>query len=126
MVSAGNEARTLRRNVRELPRAAWFLIVGAFINRFASFALFFLVLYLTSHGVSVKAAGVAVAVWGAGEVLASLVGGHLADRIGRRNTIAVSMFSSAGAMLVLSQVRAFGAVLPVGLVAGFASELYRP
>jgi MFS family permease len=125
-VSDGNEARTLRRNIRELPRTAWFLIVGAFINRFASFALFFLVLYLTSHGVSVKAAGLAVAVWGGGEVLASLVGGHLADGIGRRNTIAVSMFSSAAAMMALSQVRTFGGVLPIGLVAGFASELYRP
>src|SRR5919197_1916443 len=113
MVSAGNEARTLRRNVRELPRAAWFLIVGAFINRFASFALFFLVLYLTSHGVSVKAAGVAVAVWGAGEVLASLVGGHLADRIGRRNTIALSMFSSAASVLGISRVHSFGPILPI-------------
>src|SRR5919197_4173213 len=113
MVSAGNEARTLRRNVRDLPRAAWFLIVGAFINRFASFALFFLVLYLTSHGVSVKAAGVAVAVWGAGEVIASLVGGHLADRIGRRRTIALSMFSSAAAMVAISQVHRYGTILPL-------------
>jgi MFS family permease len=125
-MTAEPERRTLRRNIRELPRTAWFLIVGAFINRFASFAVVFLVLYLTAHGVSATAAGVAVAFWGAGEVLASLVGGHLADRLGRRNTIAVSMFSSAAAMVVISQIHSYPTILPIGFVAGLASELYRP
>jgi MFS family permease len=125
-VTVEPETRTLRRNIRELPAVAWFLIGGAFINRFASFAMVFLVLYLTSHGVGVAAAGAAVAVWGVGEVLASLVGGHLADRLGRRNTIALSMFSSAAAMVALSQIHDYGAILPVAFFAGLASEMYRP
>jgi MFS family permease len=118
--------RTLRGNIRDLPPAAWFLIVGSFINRFASFAVVFLVLYLTSHGVSAASAGLAIAVWGGGEVLASLVGGHLADRLGRRATIAVSMFSSAAAMVLISQIHTFAAIVPIGFVAGLASEMYRP
>jgi len=120
------QGRTLRGNIRDLPPTAWFLIGGAFINRFASFAVVFLVLYLTSHGVSPASAGLAVAVWGAGEVLASLLGGHLADRLGRRTTIVVSMFSSAAAMVLISQIHSYGAVLPIGFVAGLASEMYRP
>src|SRR5690349_1514697 len=116
----------MRGNIRDLPKPAWFLIGGTFVNRFASFAVVFLVLYLTRHGYSFARAGLVVGVWGVGEVAASLVGGHLADRIGRRRTIALSMFASAAAMLVLSQVRTFWALLPVALVAGTASEMYRP
>jgi len=116
----------MRRNIRDLPKPAWLLIGGTFVNRFASFAVVFLVLYLTRHGYSLARAGLVVGVWGVGEVAASLVGGHLADRIGRRRTIALSMFASAAAMVVLSQVRTFAALLPVALVAGTASEMYRP
>ena len=122
----GNDRRTLRRNVRELPRAAWLLVAGSFVNRFASFAVVFLVLYLTRRGISPARAGLAVAVWGVGEVLASLIGGHLADRVGRRNTIVLSMFSSAATVLALSQVHSYGAILPLAFLAGLATEMYRP
>src|SRR5438552_483924 len=92
-VGHGGDRRTLRRNVRELPRAAWLLVAGSFVNRFASFAVVFLVLYLTRRGISPARAGLAVAVWGVGAVLASLIGGHLADRVGRRHTVVLSVFS---------------------------------
>src|SRR5205823_4108061 len=52
--------------------------------------------------------------------------GHLADRIGRRNTIALSMFASAAAMLALSQARAFIPILILSCLTGTAAELYRP
>ena len=126
-MNANEDVRlSLRRNVRELPRTAWILILGSFINRFASFAVFYLVLYLTRRGFSPAAAGLAVATWGVGEVLASLVGGHLADRIGRRTTIAMSMFWSAAAVVAISQISAYAAILPVAFVAGLASEMFRP
>ncbi|HJP65469.1 MAG TPA: MFS transporter [Actinomycetota bacterium] len=117
---------TLRGNLRHLPRAAWFLIGGAFLNRFASFAVVFLVLYLTRLGTSIQNAGVAVAVWGAGEVLASVIGGHLADRVGRRDTIVLSMVASAAAMVVIAEVHSYAAIVPVAFVAGLSSEMYRP
>jgi len=89
----------MRQNLKELPAQAWLLTIGATINRFASFATVFLVLYLRSHGFSLPKAGAAVAAVGIGELVASVLGGHLADRIGRRNTIALSMFCSAASML---------------------------
>jgi MFS family permease len=55
-----------------------------------------------------------------------MLGGHLADRIGRRNTIALSMFSSAVMMVALSQARGFFVILGITLLAGAAAELYRP
>lgn len=117
---------TLRQNLRAFPAAVWVLFLGTFVNRFGTFVLPFLVLYLTRLGYSAAQAGFAMASYGAGHLVASLAGGHLADRIGRRNTIAASMFCSATAMLALSQAREYGAIVALATVAGFAAELYRP
>src|SRR5439155_2885626 len=97
----------LRQNLRALPPAAWILFGGTFVNRFGTFVMPFLVLYLTRSGYSIAQAGLAGGAYGGGHMIASMLGGHLADRIGRRNTIALSMFASAAAMLALSQARAF-------------------
>jgi MFS family permease len=102
------------------------LTVGAFLNRFASFSVVFLVLYLTRAGYSAGQAGFAVAAFGVGEVAASWLGGVLADRIGRRNTIAVSMYASAAALVALSQAEGLVLIVLVACLAGLAGELYRP
>jgi predicted MFS family arabinose efflux permease len=99
--------------LRELPRPAWILFGGTFINRFGSFVLAFLVFYLTSRGFSAATAGVALSAYGLGSMAASLASGHLADTIGRRNSITVSMFSSAATMLALSQARDIAAISTV-------------
>jgi MFS family permease len=117
---------TLRENLRALPATAWILFGGTFINRFGSFVMPFLVLYLTRRGYSITQAGLGVGAYGAGHVFASALGGHLADRIGRRHTIVLSMFASAIAMLALSQARSFSSILILACFAGTAAELYRP
>src|SRR5437879_10827246 len=93
---------TLVGSLRALPRAAWVLFAGTFINRFGGFVVPFLTLYLTGQGYSVTAAGLAVSAYGVGNLFALLVGGHLADRLGRRETIVLSMFCAAAVMLLLS------------------------
>ncbi len=85
-----------------------------------------LAIYLTRQGYSVARAGGAIGAYGAGHLVASIAGGHLADRIGRRNTIALSMFASAAAMLLLSQARGYGAIIALTMLAGATTELYRP
>ncbi len=117
---------SLRANLRSLPPAAWILLGGTFINRFGTFVMPFLVLYLTRIGYSLAQAGVAVGAYGAGHMTASMLGGHLADRIGRRNTIVISMFASAASMLALSQARAFVPILILTYLTGTAAELYHP
>jgi MFS family permease len=113
-------------DLRALPRPAWVLFGGTFINRFGSFVLAFLVFYLTSRGYSAAAAGFALSAYGLGSMAASLAGGQLADTIGRRNSIALSMFSSAATMLALSQARGLALIIPLTALAGFTAELYRP
>jgi len=117
---------SIRENLRALPPAAWILLGGTFVNRFGTFVMPFLVLYLTRSGYSIAQAGLAVGAYGAGHVMASLLGGHLADRIGRRNTIVMSMFGSAAAMLALSQARGFASIVILACLAGTAAEMYRP
>lgn len=117
---------TLRSNIRSLPAPAWFLFAGTFINRFGSFVLTFLVLWVKSKGYSYAEAGIAASSYGAGAIGAAGLGGLLADRLGRRRTIAISMFGSAAAMLALSQANTIGMILVLAAVTGLAAELYRP
>jgi len=116
----------MRQNVRELPSSAWFLIAGSFINRFGTFVVPFLVLYLTKKGFSTAKAGAAVAAYGLGEVIAGALGGHLADRFGRRATIVLSTFASAAVMLSLSQADGFELIMGLAFLAGLVSEARRP
>ena len=83
----------MRRNIKELSASSWLLISGSVINRFGSFVVPFLVLYLRKRGFSISHAGLAVAAYGGGEVIAGPIGGMMADRLGRRATIAPSRSS---------------------------------
>jgi MFS family permease len=116
----------MRRNIKELPRPAWILVAGNCINWFASFAIVFLTLYLTKRGFTIPEAGGAVAAFGGGGIAAGLLAGHLADRFGRRTTMALSMFASAGTVLLLYFVRPYPALLVLAVAAGLATGTWRP
>lgn len=127
MSATGSEGRpTLRQNLRGLPRAVWVLFVGAFVNRLGTFVLPFITLYLTSRGYPVPRAGLGLAAYGVGAIGAQGAGGLLADRLGRRNTIALSMFGGAALTLSLIWVRGLWGIVGVVLLLGFVAELYRP
>src|SRR5262245_60851097 len=108
----------MRQNIKRLPLHAWYLIAGSFINRFGTFVVPFLVLYLRSKGFSMAPAGVAVAAFGGGEVVAGPIGGSLADRLGRRATITMSMFAGAAAILALYATHAYAGIVALAFVAG--------
>ena len=112
--------------MRGLPRPLWMLFAGTFINRFGGFVVPFLTLHLKDEGYTIAAAGFAASAYGMGHLVASLLGGHLTDYFGRRNTIIVSMFSSAVLVLVLSQARELWAIVTLVGLFGLAGELYRP
>jgi MFS family permease len=109
-----------------LPRAAWLLFAGTFISKFGSFVLVFLAVYMTREGYSGAQTGVALSAYGIGAVISQPAGGYLADRLGRRNSIALSMFASAVAMLSLSQAQGLASIIIFAGLAGLAAELYRP
>ena len=117
---------TLLSSLRTLPRPAWILCFGTFINKFGAFVVPFLTLYLTSRGYTVGQAALAISAYGLGNMVASLLGGHLADKLGRRKTIVFSMCSGAVAMMLLSQARSLPAIIVLTALTGLTNEFYRP
>ncbi|HKQ40603.1 MAG TPA: MFS transporter, partial [Verrucomicrobiae bacterium] len=120
------KAPGLIMSLRGFPREVWILYFGTFLNKFGTFVMPFLTLYLTRNGFSTREAAIALGVYGVGQFAASALGGYLADRVGRRKTIVLSMFSAAGTMLLLSQAQSFGALAIMIFAAGLTGELYRP
>ncbi len=116
----------LLTRLRALPRPAWVLFLGTFLNKFGTFVLPFLTLYLTRRGFTLRDAGIAMSAYGLGSLIASGLGGWLADVIGRRKTIVLSMFSVAFAMMALSQSRSLVTIVAATFFAALTGELYRP
>lgn len=115
-------------NARDrLPPLYWTLWWGTLINRAGAFVGPLLTFYLTGErGLSLSLAGLIIALYGVGQVGASLVGGVLADRLGRRATLLLSLGGGAATMLALGFARDPAAIAILVLLQGFTGELYRP
>jgi MFS family permease len=109
-----------------MPRSAWVLFAGTFVNRLGTFVLPFITLYLTTNGFSAPQAGLAIGAYGFGGLIAQVGGGLLADRIGRRNAIALSMFSSGALTLALWQAESLALIVLLMFAIGVMAELHRP
>jgi MFS family permease len=117
---------TLETTLRSFPRPIWILFAGVFLNKFGTFVIPFLTLYLTRQGFSPREAGAALGAYGLGRLGAAFIGGHLADTLGRRKTIVLSMISAAVTMLLLSQARSLPVIVLLTGLASLTGELYLP
>jgi predicted MFS family arabinose efflux permease len=115
------------RSLKGLPRDVWVLAAATLINRAGTMVLPFLVLYLTRElGFSAPRAGFALAVYGAGAIIAAPISGRLTDRIGPLPIMRASLLLAGILLLVMPLVKSFAAVLAVTLVWSIVSELFRP
>ena len=89
------------QEIRGLPRTVWIMAAGTFVDRFGTFVVPFLLLFLTNHGMKEEIAGLAIGLNGFGGLCAAGLGGYLSDRIGRRHTMALSMAGGACTSLLL-------------------------
>ena len=112
--------------LRSFPRPVWILFVGVFLNKFGTFVVPFLTLYLTRQGFTIADAGLAMGAYGLGRVGATFIGGHLADTFGRRKTIVLSMVLAAVSMMLLAQARSLPAIVLLTGLASLTGELYLP
>jgi MFS family permease len=127
-------ARVARRSVRVaqraaggLPRPFWVLWAGTLINRLGMFVEPFLALYLSSaRHLSLTLVGAVLASYGAGSVFSQLIGGALADRIGRRATLTAGMLANAVALLGLGYARGLGWLVAAAVAVGLTVDMYRP
>ncbi len=110
-----------------LPGSFWLLWSGAFLNRLGNFVVPFLAIYLTEQrGLGAERVGLMLSLYGVGGVGAAVVGGQLADRVGRRTTMVAALVLSASAMLQLATARGEAHLMLSVLGLGFFGELYRP
>jgi MFS family permease len=101
--------------------------VGLFITRAGSFIVPLLFVYLTQRrGLTLELAGLVVSLYGLGSLLGSLLGGSLADRIGRRATMLISLTAGATSMLLLGASSEPWQLAGATMLTGFTSDAYRP
>lgn len=110
-----------------LPRAIHILCLGTFVNRAGTFVVPFLAIYIRDNlSFSMEFATGVMGAYGLGSIVGAVVGGHLADRIGRRIVMLMALVGSAAMLLVLSTTRAPALILLA--TCGFAAiaDMYRP
>jgi MFS family permease len=116
-----------RRYAGDLPAAFWVLWAGSLVNRLGTVVLPFLTLYLTTRrGLPPATAALTAGLYGAGGIAATLLGGALADRVGRRATILASLGLGAGVLLLVPAAEPLPLLAAAVLGVGLTGELFRP
>ncbi|RIK63974.1 MAG: hypothetical protein DCC65_14960 [Planctomycetota bacterium] len=111
----------------ELPRAVHILCLGMFINRAGTFLIPFLALYLTTRlGYSESFATWTIGVYGLGSICAALLGGHLADHIGRRTVMLGSLLGATVILMIFSALSTKAAIVAAAFCLSFVADTYRP
>jgi len=110
-----------------LPGAFWWIWLGTLVNRLGSFVLPLLAFYLTGplHR-SAAFAGVVAALYGVGASVSGVVGGVLADRVGRKPTLVVSLTANAASIIALGYARSPLWLCLGALTVGLATNAFRP
>lgn len=120
-------SRRLASLTEGLPAPFWALLVGTFITKAGAFIVPMLFIYLTQQrGLSLSLAGTVAGLYGGGSLLGTFTGGALADRIGRRTTMLLSLVLGAGFMVLLGVARDVWQLAPCTFLLGFTADMYRP
>lgn len=115
------------RTAADLPRPFWFLMAGTFVNRIGYVVEPFLALYLAGpRGLTPATVGVVLACFGAGSFVSQILGGYLADRIGRRATLVIGMLGTAACFMLLASVRHLAVIAVTAGLTGLLLDVYRP
>lgn len=117
---------SLLSDLRALPRPVWVLALGVFINRFGTFVIPFLTLYLTKAGYSAGDIWKTFGALAVGGVTSAILGGWLADRIGRRNTMSIALSCAAFSMLGLWQADSLSEYIAAAFFVGLSHGAYHP
>ena len=112
---------------RRLPSDVWLLVLARTVNRLGAFTLPFLTVVLTdSVGASIAVAGLVVSLFGAATIPSRIIGGHLADAIGHRNTIAVGLSLTAVFQLLVAAAPSLTTAAIAVVMLGLSFEIYEP
>jgi MFS family permease len=120
-------SRAVRETTGGLPRQFWWLWTSTLVNRLGGFVVTFLALYLTvQRGYTAAYAGLVAALFGLGGAAGAVLGGVLADRIGRRATLLAAQLGAAVTTAVLGFVTDPLAIAAVATLVGLTGNASRP
>lgn len=118
---------TYRAAFADLSRDVWAIALVTFVYRCGTMVLPFMALYLTSErGFTTTEAGLLLAIYGAGALGGSLLGGWLGDTHGPLRVCTTSLVLSGTALLLLKDMESFASVAVMLLAFSLVSEAYRP
>ncbi len=110
-----------------LPRAFWVMWWGTLINRLGGFVAPFLILFLTGERqLTTFQATTVVSIMGLGGFVGELLGGHFADRMGRRRVMLTAMLLSPVALLALGFSTRYWVMIGTAFATSLLSSMYRP
>lgn len=112
--------------IRRLPAPFWVLAGGTFVNRFATFLIPFITLYMKRGGYSTSQMAVAVMTYAIGGFACGFIAGPLADRFGRNRIMAVSLFLEACCVLSMGFADAYLEIVTIAGLAGFVAQGAHP
>ncbi len=125
LVSQWQQARQL---FYEYPSQFWVLVFGTFIDHLGGALLFpFFSLYVTQKfGVGMVEVGVIFAIFSVTGLLSSMLGGALADRIGRKGILLFGLVMSAASALLMGLANDFVLFITVTAVVGLLADVGWP
>ena len=110
-----------------VPRQVRVLTAARAVNQLGAFSLAFLTVMLCRVlGASLATAGAVSALFGVATIPSRLLGGRLADRLGRRRTIVVGLTGCAAAQLGIAAAPDLAVAAVCAVLLGLAFELYEP
>jgi MFS family permease len=120
--------RHLSNLIAEFPRQFWILFGGTLVNSTGGGMVFpFLTLYLHQHlNLSMTMVGFALTLWAASSLVGQLVGGSLADQLGRKRLIVVSLGLSALLLPIFGFADQFFSAAAIAMLMGLAGAMYQP
>jgi MFS family permease len=110
-----------------LPGPVRLLVTGSLVNKVGTFIVPYLTLVLLrDFHLAEGAVAELLAAYGIGSIVSILVGGALTDRLGRRQTLMLSLFGSGVLAVAMGFATSAKVFVPLLLCFGFVADLYRP
>jgi MFS family permease len=118
----------IRRTFGDFPAQFWILLLGTLISSTGGFLVWpFLTLYLRQNmGVSMTTIGLLFTLTSPINLFSQVVGGSLADRLGRKILMAVGLFASGWIMLGFGLVDSLASLIFLLILNGIFDPLFKP